>query len=65
MILSSWVEFALAVGVVTASHFLPRRGGLRETLIGRISRRPNIAGYGIISLLVLFWLIGSPAGRRT
>ncbi len=59
MILSGWAEFALALVVFVASHFLPRVGGLRETLIGRIGRRPYFAGYGIVSLVVLFWLIGS------
>lgn len=59
MILSGWAEFALALVVFMASHFLPRVGGLRETLIGKIGRRAYFAGYGIISLVVLFWLIGS------
>jgi uncharacterized membrane protein len=59
MILSGWAEFGLALVVFTASHFLPRVGGLRETLIGRIGRRHYFAGYGIVSLVVLLWLIGS------
>lgn len=59
MILSGWEEFALALVVFMASHFLPRMGGLRETLIGKIGRRAYFAGYGILSLVVLFWLIGS------
>jgi len=59
MILSGWTEFALALVVFVASHFLPRVGGLRETLIGKIGRRPYFACYGIVSLVVLFWLIGS------
>ncbi len=59
MILSGWAEFALALIVFMASHFLPRVGGLRETLIAKIGRRPYFAGYGIVSLVVLIWLIGS------
>ena len=59
MILSGWAEFALALVVFMASHFLPRMGGLRETLIARIGRRPYFTGYGIVSLVVLLWLIGS------
>lgn len=61
MNLSGWAEFALALIVFMASHFLPRVGGLRETLIGRIGRRPYFAGYGIVSLVLLFWLIGFAA----
>jgi uncharacterized membrane protein len=59
MTLSGWAEFALALVVFGGSHFLPRWGGLRETLIGKIGRRPHLAGYGIVSLVVLFWLIKS------
>ncbi|MDO9638898.1 MAG: NnrU family protein [Pseudotabrizicola sp.] len=59
MILSGWAEFALALVVFMASHFLPRMGGLRETLIAKIGRGPYFAGYGIVSLVVLLWLIGS------
>jgi uncharacterized membrane protein len=59
MILSGWAEFALALVVFMATHFLPRVGGLRETMIAMIGRRPYFAGYGIVSLVVLLWLIGS------
>ncbi|MDR7127397.1 NnrU family protein [Pseudotabrizicola sp. 4114] len=59
MILSGWAEFAGALVVFMASHFLPRWGGLRETLIGKIGRRLYFTGYGIVSLVVLLWLIGS------
>ncbi|MFN4129977.1 MAG: NnrU family protein [Paracoccaceae bacterium] len=62
MNLLGWAEFALALLVFSASHFLPRWGGVRETLIGKIGRRQYFTGYGIVSLVVLFWLIGS-AGR--
>lgn len=59
MILSGWAEFMLALGVFMASPFLPRVCGMRETLIGKIGRRSYFAGYGIVSLVVLVWLIGS------
>lgn len=62
MILSGWAEFALALVVFKASHFLPRVGGLREILIGKFRRRLYFPGYGIVSLVVLFWLIAA-AGR--
>lgn len=56
---AGWGEFALAVLVFAASHFLPRWGGLRQALIGKIGRRQYFAGYGIVSLLVFVWMIGS------
>lgn len=57
MILPGWTEFALVVFV--ASHFPPRVGGPRKTLIGRIGRRPYFAGYRIVLLLAPFWQVGS------
>jgi hypothetical protein len=62
VILSGWAEFTLALVVLKASHFLPRVGGLREILIGKFRRRLYFPGYGIVSLVVLFWLIAA-AGR--
>lgn len=62
MSLAGWQEFAFALSVFTASHFLPRWRGLRDVIIGKIGRRPYFAGYGAVSVLVLSWLIGS-AGR--
>ncbi|MFN3825458.1 MAG: NnrU family protein [Pseudorhodobacter sp.] len=59
MNLLGWAEFALALLVFSASHFLPRWGGVRETLIGKVGRRRYFMGYGLVSLVVLFWLMGS------
>lgn len=62
MNLWGWAEFALAFVVFAGSHFLPARGGLREALIAKTGRRAYFAGYGMVSLLVLIWLIAA-AGR--
>ena len=62
MISVGWAEFALAAVAFAGSHFLPARGELRDDLIGKLGRRSYFAGYGVVSLLLLGWLI-SAAGR--
>lgn len=59
MILSGWAEFARALSVFMTSHYRPRVVGRHETPNGKIGRRLSFVGYGIVSLVVLVWLIGS------
>ena len=60
--MSGWGEYALALAVFVASHFLPRLGGLRERLIDRLGRRSYFTAYGFLSLALLIWVIAA-AGR--
>lgn len=57
-----WTEFALALGLFTASHFVPRLGDLRGRLIARVGRRAYFSVYGVLSLALLVWVV-SAAGR--
>ena len=52
-----WGEFAVASVAFAGSHFLPACGELREGLIRRWGRRGYFAGYGLVSLLLLGWMI--------
>jgi len=60
--MGGWGEYGLAMGLFIASHFLPRIGGLRERLIGAVGRRMYFSVYGMVSLLLLAWVILA-AGR--
>ena len=57
--MTGWAEFALALAVFFATHFLPTRQGLRARLIGWMGRRLYFSIYGIVSLLVVVWLISA------
>jgi len=59
---SGWGEYALAMALFVASHFLPRLGGLRERLMARYGRRAYFTAYGFLSLALLVWVIAA-AGR--
>ncbi len=56
------MEFTAALAFFVGTHFLPNRWHLRDRLIATLSRRVYFSIYGIVSLLVLIWLIGA-AGR--
>ncbi|MDV4169607.1 NnrU family protein [Rhodovulum sp. FJ3] len=60
--MSGWTEYTLALALFAASHFVPRLGGLREKLIGAFGRKAYFAVYGVMSLVLLVWLIAA-AGR--
>ncbi len=60
--MTGWTEYALALSLFVGSHFLPRIGGLRDTLINAVGRRTYFAIYGVISVGLLIWLIVA-AGR--
>lgn len=56
-----WLNFCAALAVFFLSHFLPSRGGLRQSLIGLLGRRAYFAAYGIVSIFVLVWLVVAAA----
>lgn len=53
----SWVPFGLALAAFVGSHYLPGATGLRAALIARFGRRAYFTGYGILSLVLLGWLV--------
>jgi uncharacterized membrane protein len=55
----SWVPFAAAFVAFGASHYLPAATGLREALVARVGRRAYFSAYGLVSLLLLGWLIAA------
>lgn len=55
-------EYAVALALFVASHFLPRLGGMREKLIGAVGRRTYFSLYGLVSVALLVWVIVA-AGR--
>ncbi|WP_151719872.1 NnrU family protein [Gemmobacter serpentinus] len=60
--MAEWFEFALALTAFLLSHLIPARPGLRAALVARLGRAGYGAGYGILSLLLLVWVIAA-AGR--
>ncbi len=60
--MGGWTEFILAFAAFFASHAIPARPAVRARLVARLGRAGYGAAYGIVSLLVLAWLIGA-AGR--
>ena len=55
----SWLPFALALAVFAGSHYLPAATGWREALIARFGRRGYFTAYGLLSLLLLAWVIAA------
>ena len=49
--------FLLAIAVFIAAHVVPAATGLRAWLIGRIGRRAYLAGYSLVSLAAIAWVI--------
>lgn len=60
--MTGWAEYTLALTLFAASHFVPRLGGLREWLISAVGRRVYFAVYGVLSLMLMVWVIVA-AGR--
>lgn len=60
--MTGWIEFIMAMASFMLSHLLPRIGGLRGNLIKRLGRRAYFSIYGLVSLVLLGWVI-SAAGR--
>lgn len=57
-----WLEFAAALLVFMASHAVPARSGLKAAVIGRLGRGGYGAVFGVVSILLLWWVIAA-AGR--
>lgn len=60
--MTGWLEFVAALVAFFATHFLPTRQGVRAWLIERLGRRLYFSVYGVVSLLVVAWVIMA-AGR--
>ncbi len=50
-------ELAVAIGAFLAAHMIPSVPGLRDRLIGAVGRGPYMAGYSILSLVLLAWVV--------
>ena len=57
--MTGWGEYALALALFVGSHFVPRLGGLRERMIGRLGRRAYFGLYGVLSTALLVWLVSA------
>jgi uncharacterized membrane protein len=55
----TWLPFVLALSAFVAAHYLPAVTGLREALVARFGRRAYFSAYGLVSLLLLVWLIAA------
>lgn len=60
--MSGWLEFTVALALFLSTHFLPTRRKLRDRLIATMGRRTYFSVYGLVSLLVVVWLVAA-AGR--
>lgn len=52
-----WLNFALALAAFMGSHLLSALPHLRATLVARLGRGGYGAGYGLLSLALLVWVI--------
>ena len=57
-----WLEFVVALLVFMASHAVPALSGIKGALVSRLGRGGYGAVFGVISLLLLWWVIAA-AGR--
>lgn len=60
--MSGWIEFGAAFAAFLGAHVIPARPGLRGALIARLGRVGYVAGFSVVSLGLLYWLIVA-AGR--
>ena len=56
---TGWSTRRLTLALFVGTHFLPIRRGLRDRLIGAMGRRAYFSDYGLVSLLVVIWLISA------
>lgn len=52
-------EFLISLAAFLAAHVLPTRTGLRDRAIARIGRAPYMAGYSVLSLGLVVWVISA------
>lgn len=60
--MGGWGELGLATAAFYAAHLVPARAGLRAALVARLGRAGYGAGYGVLSVVLLGWMIVA-AGR--
>lgn len=53
------IEFLIALAVFLAAHVLPAATGSRARLVDRFGRSAYLAGYSVVSLATLVWLISA------
>jgi uncharacterized membrane protein len=58
----AWAEFAAAYALFLIAHAVPARPAVRRRLVGCAGERCYLAGYVIVSLALLAWLVVA-AGR--
>jgi uncharacterized membrane protein len=58
----AWAEFAAAYALFLLAHAVPARPAVRRRLVGVAGERGYLAGYVIVSLALLAWLVVA-AGR--
>lgn len=57
-----WIEFTLAMGLFMVSHRIPAALGVKDGLVRALGPRGYMIGFSLVSLALLWWLIGA-AGR--
>jgi uncharacterized membrane protein len=57
--MSGWGEFTVALGIFLLSHVIPVRPPVRPWLVRVFGLRGYIAGYSVVSIALLFWLIAA------
>lgn len=53
------VEFLVAYAAFLAAHVLPRLTGARDRAVARFGRGAYMAGYGVLSVALLVWLVSA------
>lgn len=59
------IEFFIALAAFLAAHLIPASPGLRTRLIASMGRRPYLAAYSVLSLVLLGWLIVAAQQAQT
>ncbi len=52
-----WGTFVVAYAAFLISHMVPARPAVRARLVATLGERGYLAGYGIVAVLILAWLI--------
>lgn len=60
--MGGWGEYLLAAAAFMGAHVLPALPRPRAFLIARLGRRVYLAGFSLLSILLIWWLIAA-AGR--
>ncbi|MDO5641424.1 MAG: NnrU family protein [Paracoccus sp. (in: a-proteobacteria)] len=60
--MAGWAEFLAAFAAFLAAHIIPMRPRLKGAIIRRFGRAGYLAGFSLLSLALLYWLVLA-AGR--